>query len=149
MPGETLPTTPTGERPHVHSRNPCRYIAKIVALHLLQSPELTPTGIAYPVVGDHVVDKRNAAKRYAPPTADGKPGRVWLNAVEVFDNVPLSAWEFRVGGYQPAFKYLDDRAGHVLSESNNTHYRKLLTSLRETAALLPALEAAFARMLVG
>lgn len=40
--------------------------AKLVALHLLESPALTPTGIAYPVSGTHVVEKRSAARRYAP-----------------------------------------------------------------------------------
>ncbi len=121
--------------------------AKLVALHLLELPALTPTGIAYPVGGDHVVEKRNVAKRYVPPTPDGKPGRVWLNAVEYFDNVPPEAWEFRVGGYQPAFKWLDDRAGRVLTEAEITHYRKMLAALRETAALLPSVDAVFARML--
>ena len=131
---------------------------QLVALHLLEAPALQKTGIAYPVSGDHVVEKRNAAKRYLPPASPrpspegegdvgAQPGRVYLNATEYFDNVPPEAWEFRVGGYQPAFKWLDDRAGRALTEADITHYRKMLAALRETAALLPAVDAAFARIL--
>jgi predicted helicase len=121
--------------------------AKLVALHLLEAPELQPTGIAFPVSGDHLVEKRNAAKRYLPPTPDGQPGRICLNATEYFDNVPPEAWEFRVGGYQPAYKWLDDRAGRHLTEEDIAHYRKMLAAMRETVALLPAVDAAFRRML--
>ncbi|HZP82125.1 MAG TPA: type ISP restriction/modification enzyme [Chthonomonadaceae bacterium] len=121
--------------------------AKLVALHLLEAPELQPTGIAFPVSGDHLVEKRNAAKRYLPPTPDGQPGRVCLNVTEYFDNVPPEAWEFRVGGYQPAYKWLDDRAGRHLTEEDIAHYRKMLAAMQETVALLPAVDAAFRRML--
>ena len=49
----------------------------------------------------------------------------------------------RVGGYQPAQKWLDDRAGRALTEADITHYRRTLAALRETIALLPRCDAAF------
>ena len=33
---------------------------------------------------------------------------VFINAAQYFDNVPEAAWEFFIGGYQPAQKWLKD-----------------------------------------
>ncbi len=38
--------------------------AKLVALHLLESPDLKKHGIGYPVAGSHTVKKRKAAERW-------------------------------------------------------------------------------------
>jgi predicted helicase len=123
--------------------------AKLTALHLLEDPGLEPSGIAFPVAGDHTVKKMKTAMRYIPPTADGgKPGRVRLNDMEYFDNVPPEAWEFRVGGYQPAAKWLEDRAGRTLTADDIAHYRRMIAAMRETAALLPVVDAAFADLLI-
>ena len=70
-----------------------------------------------------------------------------LNETEFFDNVPPEAWEFRVGGYQPAFKWLDDRVDRALTQSDITHYRRMIAAMRETVALLPAVDAAFHALL--
>ncbi len=40
-------------------------------------------------------------------------------------------------------------AGRVLTETDITHYRKMLASLRETSVLLPSVDAVFTRMLGG
>lgn len=124
----------------------CAHVgAPLVALHLLEDPALDNHGIGYPVGGSHHVEKMRPDARYLPPPADGgKPGRVRLNDTEYFENVPPEAWNFRVGGYLPAQKWLDDRAGRNLTEDDITHYRRVIAALRETAALLPAADAAFA-----
>ena len=119
---------------------------KLVALHLLEDPGLAKHGIDFPIGGDHVVKKMRGADRYAPPAGD-TPGRVRLNDAEYFENVPQEAWEFRVGGYQPAAKWLDDRAGRALTEEDITHYRRMIAAMRETAALLPQVDAAFLPLL--
>ena len=64
-------------------------------------------------------------------------------------DVPPEAWQFRVGGYLPAQKWLDDRADRFLTEDDIRHYRRMIAALRETAALLPAADAAFALVLNG
>ena len=121
--------------------------AKLTALHLLEAPELDAHGVTFPVGGGHVVKKMKTAARYVPPTAGGTPGRVKLNDDEYFGNVPLEAWEFRVGGYQPAAKWLEDRADRTLTEDDITHYRRMIAAMRETAALLPRVDAAFLSLL--
>jgi predicted helicase len=122
--------------------------AKLTALHLLEDPSLEPSKVAFPVAGDHMVKKMKTAMRYTPPTAGGKPGWVRLNDTEYFDNVPPEAWEFRVGGYQPAAKWLEDRAGRTLTADDIAHYRRMIAAMRETAALLPVVDAAFADLLI-
>ena len=38
-------------------------------------------------------------------------GKVFINDTQYFDNVPKIAWDFFIGGYQPAQKWLKDRKG--------------------------------------
>lgn len=121
--------------------------AKLTALHLLEAPELNAHGIGFPEPGSHMVKKMKTAARYVPPAPDGAPGRVKLNDAEYFENVPPEAWEFRVGGYQPAAKWLEDRAERALTEDDITHYRRMIAAMRETAALLPEVDAAFSVLL--
>ena len=54
--------------------------------------------------GDNVVDK-----------PEFKKGQVWINKDQYFDAVPELSWEFYIGGYQPAQKWLKDRKGRELS----------------------------------
>lgn len=121
--------------------------AKLTALHLLEDPALKQHGIAFPVSGDHRVKKMRREDRYAPPTPGGAPGRVKLNDTEYFENVPPEAWQFQVGGYQPAFKWLDDRKERQLTADDIGHYRRMIAAMRETAHLLPQLDAAFLPLL--
>ncbi len=130
---------------------------KLTALHLLEDPALNTHGIGFPVAGDHTVKKMKTTARYVPAFSAPTPpelgaggpsaGRVKLNDTEYFDNVPPEAWEFRVGGYQPAAKWLEDRAGRTLTAEDITHYRRMIAAMRETAALLPQVDMAFGELL--
>ena len=114
--------------------------AKLTALHLLEDPALLQSGIGFPVAGDHHVKKMRAADRYVAPKPDGTAGRIRLNDVEYFDDIAPAVWEFRVGGYQPAAKWLDDRAERTLSEEEITHYRKALAAMRGTIPLMEEID---------
>jgi len=46
------------------------------------------------------------------------------------------AWEFYIGGYQPAQKWLKDRKGRELSFEDRHHYQKIIIALSETARLM-------------
>ena len=117
---------------------------KLVALHLLEAPELHRTGVRFPIEGTHIVQKMKPEERFVPDGGDSTVGRVYLNSTEYFENVPRVAWEFQVGGYVPAQKWLADRAGRALTGDDIRHYQKVIAALRETAALLPQADAAFA-----
>ncbi len=62
--------------------------------------------------------------------------RVGINATQYFDHVPLVAWEFFIGGYQPAQKWLKDRKGRTLSSDDLLHWQKIIVALAETKRLM-------------
>lgn len=70
----------------------------------------------------------------SPSTSDGEEqvGRVMINPDQYFQNGPAVAWEFHIGGYQPAQKWLKDRKGRALSFDDVIHYQKIIKILTET-----------------
>ena len=70
-----------------------------------------------------------------PPTFVGGAGgenKVYINDTQYFDNVPKEAWDFYIGGYQPAQKWLKDRKGKALSYDDIVHYQKIIKVLQAT-----------------
>jgi predicted helicase len=94
-------------------------------LHLLESPVFDTIAPEPGAVGKVSVEKI----RYVD-------GKVFVNDDFCFANVPQTAWEFYIGGYQPAQKWLKDRKGRVLSGEDITHYRKTIIALTETARVM-------------
>ena len=104
---------------------------KLVAVHLLKDPKVRDMFSPYanfPVSGGNVVE---AVKWEA--------GRVYINSSQYFDNVPVDAWEFFVGCYQPAQKWLKDRKGRVLPSDDVMHYKAIIAALIETSHLMDEL----------
>ena len=54
--------------------------------------------------------------------------------------MPLIAWEFYIGGYQPAQKWLKDRKGRSLSYEDIFHYSKIIVSLTETHKIMQQID---------
>ena len=72
---------------------------------------------------------------------EGQPtGRVWINDTQYFDHVPAVAWEFYIGGYQPAQKWLKDRYGRQLSFEEILHYQKIIVALAETDRIMQEID---------
>ena len=94
-------------------------------LHLFESPVVEKHITQYPIDGDNVVSK--------PKYQDGK---VYINNTQYFDNVPQIAWDFYIGGYQPAQKWLKDRKERVLNFDDILHYQKIIVALSETERLM-------------
>jgi hypothetical protein len=63
-------------------------------------------------------------------------GRVYINETQYFDNVPEVAWNFYIGGYQPAQKWLKDRKERKLEFEDILHYQKIIVALTETDRLM-------------
>ena len=59
-------------------------------------------------------------------------GKVWINDSQYFANVPESAWNFYIGGYQPARKWLKDRKGQTLEHKDILHYQRIIAVLVQT-----------------
>lgn len=99
--------------------------SQIRQLHLLESPDLDTYITKYPKQGDNIVEK---------PIY--KDGNVYINSEQYFEGVPEVAWNFYIGGYQPAQKWLKDRKGRELDFNDIIHYQKMIKSLFETNRLM-------------
>ncbi len=114
---------------------------EIRQIHLLESPKVNQFTTQYPIDGSNQVDKiRFESYVYDPPfPGDEFPdylGAVYINETQFFADVPVSAWEFYIGGYQPAQKWLKDRRGRTLSFDDILHYQKIIVALTETIRLM-------------
>jgi len=52
----------------------------------------------------------------------------------------LIAWEFYIGGYQPAQKWLKDRVGRELTRTDIKHYNKIINALVRTDRLMKEID---------
>lgn len=59
-------------------------------------------------------------------------GQIWINDHQYFENVSERAWNFYIGGYRPAHKWLKDRKGTTLTSDELVHYTKIIVALEET-----------------
>lgn len=102
---------------------------EIRELHLMESPALEKYITQYPVDGSNVVGK--------PKYENGK---VFINDTQYFDHVPQVAWDFYIGGYQPAQKWLKDRKERTLEFADILHYQKIIIALSETDRLMKEID---------
>jgi hypothetical protein len=63
-------------------------------------------------------------------------GQVYINEAQYFANVPQVSWDFYIGGYQPAQKWLKDRKGRQLTFDDIRHYQKIIVALWQTDRLM-------------
>lgn len=94
-------------------------------LHLMKSPQIDDYDTTYPEAGDNLVDKI---------VRDGD--KVFINTTQYFGNVPDLAWNFYIGGYQPAQKWLKDRRGRTLGFAEIEHYQRIIKILLETDRIM-------------
>jgi len=107
-------------------------------IHLLEHPVVAKPITTYPVAGSNLVTRAMTTKNPGfELTSEAKgTGRVWINDTQYFDKVPEIAWNFYIGGYQPAQKWLKDRKGRELNFDDITHYQKIIVALTETDKLM-------------
>ncbi len=109
-----------------------KYGEKLRRLHLLDGVEPKKGTADYPIAGNDEVE----TVRYEP----GKTGKVWINAKQYFNNVSKEAWNFYIGGYQVAQKWLKDRKGRKLEFEDIQHYQKIISVLAETSKIMTEIE---------
>jgi predicted helicase len=103
--------------------------AELRSLHLLESPKANQFITTYPIVGSDTVEKLTY-----------KNGNVFINPEQYFGNVPEVAWNFYIGGYQPAQKWLKDRKGRALTNTDIEHYQKIIVALAETNRIMKEID---------
>lgn len=105
---------------------------QIREIHLLESDKVNDFISTYPEDGNNIVEK---------PIY--KNGNVHINTTQYFANVPEVAWNFYIGGYQPAQKWLKDRKNMELSYEDIIHYNKMIVALTETDGLMREVDEVF------
>ncbi|WP_417483796.1 type ISP restriction/modification enzyme [Maricaulis salignorans] len=108
--------------------------AQLRRLHLMEPAAIGDTPYPFEGDGDGIVGKPtfNATK--------GSLGDVWINKTQRFTNVPEVSWNFYIGGYQPAQKWLKDRKGRALSYTDIQHYQRIIKILSETDRIMKEIE---------
>ena len=101
-------------------------------LHLMEPEVVGNAPFPFKGEGDAVVEKQRL-----------EGGKVWINDRQHFDRVPKIAWEFYVGGYKPAQKWLKDRKGRQLSFDDIMHYQGIIKVLSETNRIMDSIEVQF------
>ena len=95
-------------------------------LHLMEDGAVGPTPYPFKGQGAGAVEK----------IVYTDTGRVHINPDQWFEGVSRTAWEFHIGGYQPAQKWLKDRKGRALSFDDVRHYQKIIKILNETDRIM-------------
>lgn len=98
-------------------------------LHLMEDAVIGETPYPFEGEGDSVVGK-----------VAYEHGAVFINDTQSFQTVPQIAWDFYIGGYQPAQKWLKDRKGRTLSFDDILHYQKIVKILSETDRIMKTIE---------
>jgi len=110
---------------------------ELVELHLLKSKKLAKPIAKCEGSGNLRVDK---------VTYDQNKARLHMNSDKWFTGVPAEVWEYHIGGYQVADKWLKDRKGRELSSEEVAHYARVVTAIAETINIQRGLDDLFAEV---
>jgi len=115
--------------------------SEIRQLHLLEGISNKDLTTKFSGKGENVVEKPVFLRDAELTTTDGvaalaMTGKVYINATQYFENIPESAWNFYIGGYQPAQKWLKDRKGRTLDFQDVLHYQKMIYAMSNTERLM-------------
>lgn len=113
---------------------------EIRQIHLLESPKVEQYITQYPIDGDNIITRKITKNSPGYVADNDTHGKVYINDTQYFDNVPQVAWEFYIGGYQPAQKWLKDRKGRKLEIEDIFHYQKIIVALSETDRLMKEID---------
>ena len=109
-------------------RDLAEYGEELRQLHLMEDLPHS-TGVSFPIGGTLQVD----CYRW-------EQNRVYINSEQYFEAVPESAWNFYIGGYQPAQKWLKDRKGLMLSFEDVRHYQRIIYVLQQTEHIMQEID---------
>lgn len=98
-------------------------------LHLLESPKVNNYITTYPIEGSDEVVK-----------VVFNENKVFINKEQYFGNVMESVWNFYIGGYQPAQKWMKDRKTRTLNNEDIEHYQKMVVALTETERIMKEID---------
>lgn len=98
-------------------------------LHLPDENELGKTDTKFSIVGTNETDK-----------IEYKDGKIYINSSQYFEGIDRKVFDFYIGGYQPAQKWLKDRKGKKLEYEDILHYQKIINSIQKTINLMKEID---------
>lgn len=101
---------------------------QLIDLHLMTDTQRWKCSTTFPEDGSQQID-----------LLKWKDNKVWINEKQYFGNVPEEVWNFYIGGYQPAQKWLKDRKGRTMVFDDIKHYLHIIHALTETIKLMQKL----------
>ena len=96
---------------------------ELIYLHLMKKQ--LPSTIKYEVSGSNNVE----SIKYSD-------GKLYINNLQYFDNIPDCVWEFHIGGYQVLDKWLKSRKKRELSVQEILHFIQIVEVLKETIRIM-------------
>lgn len=111
--------------------------AYLIELHLLKSKELVKPLAKCEGSGD---------LRVVKISYNNKKQRIYINSDKYFASIPIEVWEYHIGGYQVAEKWLKDRKGRTLSSEEVVLYTKIITSISKTIEIQELLDDLFEKV---
>ncbi len=99
---------------------------ELVALHLMR--ETAPSITKFPEAGSNRVEK----VEFVPDPKHPEMGQVAINDEQFFQGVSRRVWEFTVGGYPVAHKWLKDRKGRLLTFDELRTYGGIVSAINDT-----------------
>ncbi|MCT7533270.1 N-6 DNA methylase [Aliarcobacter cryaerophilus] len=110
---------------------------KLRSLHLLEDTSLDERIIDIKGEGELLIKNSLNKKDFS---IEDEKVELRLNDEVSVVNIPLVAWEFYIGGYQPAQKWLKDRVGRVLSRADMKHYNRIINALCKTDLIMKKID---------
>lgn len=110
---------------------------QLVELHLLKSGKLDKPIAKCEGGGD---------LRVVKVSYDAKKSQVQINPDKYFAGVPADVWEYHIGGYQVAEKWLKDRRGRILSSEETAAYANIITAIAATISIQESLDDLFTKV---
>lgn len=113
---------------------------KLRSLHLLEDTSLDERIIDIKGEGELLIKNSLNKKDFS---VEDEKVELRLNDEVSVVNIPLVAWEFYIGGYQPAQKWLKDRVGRVLNRADMKHYNRIINALCKTDLIMKKIDEVF------
>ena len=98
-------------------------------VHLLESNILETAISTFSTLGSNFIDYLKYNE-----------GKVFVNNEQYFEGVSEIVWNFQIGGYKPAQKWLKDRKGRTLTDEEIKHYNKIIVALTETDRIMKEID---------
>ncbi len=90
--------------------------------------------------------QREGCNHIEKPCYDEDATRVYANRTQYFEGIGKEVWEYTIGGYQVADKWLKDRKGRSLDLEEVKHYCRVVTALKKTIETQSEIDALYSQV---